>query len=512
MATIIVSNLSFHYDGSYDNIFENVSFSIDTSWKVGFIGRNGRGKTTFLNLLMNKYEYSGNISTSTNFDYFPFEVNDKRKTAYEIATEINPAFEEYEYWKLEREVSLLEMEPENVLTRPFLTLSKGEQTKVLLAILFLKENDFLLIDEPTNHLDAQSRIVVAKYLKNKNGFILVSHDRSFLDACVDHIISINKTNIEIQQGNFSSWWENKERQDNFELSENEKLKRSISRLEQSSKQAREWSNQIEASKSRDISQSDNRVDKGFIGAKAAKMAQRAKNTQNNRDRAIEEKSRLLKNIENVESLKLTPLVYKSNRLIEIANLSISYGENQVCENINFVVENGDRIQLKGANGCGKSSVIKIILGQNIIYAGKVLVGNGLKISYVSQDTSFLKGNLTDFAKENNIDESLFKSILRKFDFERIQFDKNMENYSEGQKKKVLIAKSLCEQADLYIWDEPLNYIDVFSRIQIEELILNYCPTMIFVEHDELFSEKIATKVVNMQTSTKKKQKILEIFK
>ena len=506
MATITVSNLYFRYDGSYDNIFENVSFSIDTNWKLGFIGRNGRGKTTFLNLLMSKYEYSGNISANVHFDYFPFEVKDKSKTTYEIAYEINTVFEEYEQWKLDREVSLLEMDPEDILTRPFKTLSKGEQTKVLLAILFLRENNFLLIDEPTNHLDAQSRAAVAKYLKAKRSFILVSHDRIFLDTCVDHVLSINKANIEIQQGNFSSWWENKERQDNFELSENEKLKRDISRLEQSTKQATGWSNQIEASKSRETGQSDNRVDKGFIGAKAAKMAQRAKNTQNRRDKAVEDKSKLLKNIETAESLKLYPLTYRSNRLIDISNLSIFYGENQVCEDVSFIVESGDRIQLKGANGCGKSSIIKLILGQNIAYVGNIFVANGMKISYVSQDTSFLKGNLADFARESNIDESLLKTILRKLDFERIQFDKNMENYSEGQKKKVLIAKSLCEQADLYIWDEPLNYIDVLSRIQIEDVILNYCPTMIFVEHDELFSEKVATNVVALEKGLKKKQK------
>ncbi len=506
MATIIVSNLSFHYDGSYDNIFENVSFSIDTNWKLGFIGRNGRGKTTFLNLLMGKFEYSGNIFSNGHFDYFPFEVKDKSKTAYEIAQEINSDFEKYEKWKLDREVSLLEMDSEDVLIRPFETLSKGEQTKVLLAILFSRENNFLLIDEPTNHLDSQSRIVVAKYLKGKKSFILVSHDRAFLDACVDHILSINKTNIEIQQGNFSSWLENKQRQDNFELDENEKLKKDISRLEQSARQATGWSHQIESSKSRDTAQSDNRVDKGFIGAKAAKMAQRAKNTQNRRNKAVEDKAKLLKNIEIAESLKLNPLTNRNSILINISNLSIFYGENQICEDVSFVVKNGDRIQLKGANGSGKSSIIKLILGQNITHVGDVFVENEMKISYVSQDTSFLKGNLNDFARENNIDETLFKSILRKLDFERIQFEKNIENYSEGQKKKVLIAKSLCEQADLYIWDEPLNYIDVLSRIQIEDVILKYSPTMIFVEHDELFSEKAATNVILLEKKSKKNKR------
>lgn len=494
MSLITVSNLTFSYETSYDNIFEDVSFSIDTNWKLGFIGRNGKGKTTFLNLLMDKYEYSGKITSNVKFEYFPFEVKNKNLNSLEIIAEKNADFEQ---WRLEREIAFLGMDLE-ILLRPFCTLSKGEQTKVLLASLFMDENNFLLIDEPTNHLDIESRAIVAEYLNHKKSFILVSHDRAFLDASIDHVLSINRSNIEIQKGNFSSWWENKERQDNFELSENEKLKSDIKRLEKAARQSAGWSHKVEASKSRDISQSDNRVDKGFIGKKAAKMANRAKSAQKRKEKAFEDKSHLLKNIEMIEELKLSPQTYKKDHIIDVSDLTIYYDSNQVCENTSFTVETGDRIQLKGQNGSGKSSIIKLILGQDIDYTGQVLVPNDLKISYVSQDTSHLKGTLNEFAKENNVDESLFKSILNKLDFARVQFDKRIEHYSEGQKKKVLIAKSLCEQADLYIWDEPLNYIDVISRIQIENLILNYRPTMIFVEHDELFSEKIATKTITIE--------------
>ena len=163
----------------------------------------------------------------------------------------------------------------------------------------------------------------------------------------------------------------------------------------------------------------------------------------------------------------------------------------------FEIKNGDRIALCGKNGCGKSSVLKLLCGEKIKYTGDVCIGNGLKFSYVSQNTDTLQGNLSVFAKNNGIDESLLKAILRKLDFSREQFDKDISDFSGGQKKKVLIAKSLCEKAHLYIWDEPLNFIDIFSRIQIENVILEYKPTLIFVEHDISFREKIATKVVNM---------------
>ena len=119
------------------------------------------------------------------------------------------------------------------------------------------------------------------------------------------------------------------------------------------------------------------------------------------------------------------------------------------------------------------------------------------ISYVPQDTSRLAGLLTDFAAESQLDESLFRAILHKMNFSRVQFEKNMEDYSAGQKKKVLLAKSLCERAHLYVWDEPLNYIDVYSRMQVETLIQEFCPTMIFVEHDLAFQNAIATGKVHI---------------
>ncbi|HDF3508891.1 TPA: ABC-F family ATP-binding cassette domain-containing protein, partial [Staphylococcus aureus] len=118
-------------------------------------------------------------------------------------------------------------------------------------------------------------------------------------------------------------------------------------------------------------------------------------------------------------------------------------------------------------------------------------------SYVQQDTSHLKGMLADFIEENEIDESLFKAILRKLDFDRVQFEKDISHYSGGQKKKLLIAKSLCEKAHLYIWDEPLNFIDIYSRMQIEELIQTFNPTMVFVEHDQTFQETISTKIIKI---------------
>jgi len=142
MSQINISNLTFSYDRSFDNVFENVSFQIDTDWKLGFTGRNGRGKTTFLNLLLGKYEYRGTISKTVNMVYFPYSVANMSLLTIDVVEDIYP---NYLQWKLLRELNYLNVCDE-VLYRPFDTLSNGEQTKILLAVLFLKENTFLLID------------------------------------------------------------------------------------------------------------------------------------------------------------------------------------------------------------------------------------------------------------------------------------------------------------------------------------------------------------------------------
>lgn len=488
MAMIRVDNMSFSYDTSGDVIFDNVNFTIDTDWKLGFVGRNGRGKTTFLNLLMGKEPYTGTITKPVQFDYFPFDVVDKTKLTMEVLYDINPLVEE---WEIMRELSFLDVE-EDVYYRPFKTLSNGEQTKVMLAILFAQEGHFLLIDEPTNHLDVEGRSIVAEYLKSKKGFIVVSHDRKFLDDCVDHILSINRANIEIQAGNFSSWLTNFEQQQNLELSQNETLKKDIKRLNESARRSSGWSDEIEKTK---IGQGP--VDRGFIGHKAAKMMQSSKNLENRQHKAIDEKSKLLKNIEVAEELKITPVDHHNDTYAYFTDVVVSYDGVEINDPVSFEINKGDRIVLEGMNGSGKSSLIKLLIDETIDYTGTVNKASRLKISYVSQDTSDLSGSLSDYAYHYDIDESQFKTILRKMDFDRSQFDKNIEDYSGGQKKKVLLARSLCEEANLYVWDEPLNFIDIYSRLQIEQVILEYKPTMIFVEHDSIFRDKIASKIVKL---------------
>jgi len=510
MAQIRVTDLSFSYDGSADDVLKEVTFSIDTDWKLGLIGRNGKGKSTLLNLFMGKYDYRGSIKTSTCFDYFPYQVSDTdlSKNAVDLLGVWKP---QIETWQVLIQMNELKMDSE-CLYRPFGTLSFGERTRVMLAVLFAAENEFLLMDEPTNHLDTEARDIVKEFLASKKGFILVSHDRDLLDKVCDHVLVLNRSTIEVQTGNFSTWWENKEKKDAFQRAENEKHLKEIGKLKAAADRSSRWAEKNENSKIGfdPVKEHDRSIStRSFIGAKTKKMQARVKSYEQHIDREIEEKEGLLQDIERVSDLKIEPLRFHKEVLINANNLSLGYegSKDRLFKDLRFQVKRGERIILSGENGCGKSSILKAILQQadqrgrendsRLLISGDLDVASGMTISYVNQDTSFLSGTLRKYCESEGLNESLFLAVLRQLDIGREQFMKNMEDFSEGQKKKVLIAASLITPAHLYIWDEPLNFIDVFSRMQIEKLILQYNPTMLLVEHDVRFQEKVASDVIRI---------------
>ena len=494
MAKIQISHLTFAYEGSPDLIFDDASFQLDTDWKLGFIGRNGRGKTTLLRILCGELPSYGAVSAAVHFDYYPFPVPDPALTPLDLAAEMD---EKHESWRFLREADQLDVNPD-CFTRPFSTLSGGEQAKTLLAMLFAKENHFLLIDEPTNHLDIAGRQVVSRYLSGKKGFILVSHDRDFLDGCVDHVLSINRSSIEVQKGNFTTWEENKRRQDQFNLDKNEKLKKEISSLRAAARQAHAWADKAESTKIgiRQGGREKSMDARAYIGEKSRRMQQRRKNLETRMDREIEEKEGLLSDLEKADDLKIFPLAHPADTLIRCKDMVVSYDGKPVIKPLSLSLRSGEILALTGRNGCGKSSVLRAIAGETPLSAGEMRLASGLILSVVPQH-AHLSGSLRDYIQTAGVDETLFKTILRKLDFSRAQFDKDMASLSAGQQKKALIARSLCQQAHLYLWDEPLNYVDVLSRMQIERLICQFRPAMILVEHDAAFLRNVNAREIDL---------------
>ena len=496
MSMIEIRNLTFAYDGG-NKVFDNVSFRLDTDWRLGLTGRNGKGKTTLLKLLSGELDAGKSIISSVEFRYFPYHVDEDADAVDAIRDEMGS----HDEWEMIRETTRLGL-GEETLHRKFSTLSMGERTKLMLAAMFLEDERerFMLIDEPTNHLDTEGRRLAAKYLASKRGFILVSHDRAFLDACTDHTMAINRADITVMRGNFTTWQQEKDREDQFELQQNEKLKKDVKRLEAAARRSAEWSNRAE---DRKIGFKPERTEKAldrraYEGEKSRKMMKRAKSIESRRNDALEEKSALLKNIESADTkLQIATLRHPKDLLVEANDLSIDYGDGPIFPPLRFEIRRGDRAALQGKNGCGKSSIIKLLCGEDVPHTGTLKTASGLVVSYIPQSAEGLSGTLRDYAEHCGIDESLFKSILRKLEFQRTQFEKRMEDFSEGQKKKVLIARSLCEKAHLLVWDEPLNFIDVISRMQLETLLKECVPTVIFVEHDRRFVENVATKIIRL---------------
>lgn len=486
-----IRDLSFSYEGSYTPVFEHLSLQMDTAWRLGLLGRNGRGKTTFMRLLAGELRGTGAIDCPLQPVLFPFPVADPQQLTLFVLQSAAPDAQD---WQLMREMNLLQVS-EEALYRPFATLSRGEQTKALLAALFAREDAWPLIDEPTNHLDVHGRALVAGYLRRKDGFLLVSHDRTFLNGCIDHVVSLNRSDIWVMQGNYDTWEARLNQQTDWEQARNESLRRDIRRLEESARRTAEWSQKGEKGKFHVPPSVSAVVDRGYVGARAAAMMKKSKTTLKRQEKAIEEKKTLLHNVERVGELKLTVLEHPKDVLITVRDGRVRYGQRTVAEGISLELRRGDRLALTGPNGCGKSSVLKALCGQGGALEGDVRIASVLTISRVPQETAGLQGTLRDFIQSCGADETLFKAILRNMDFGRELFDQDIAEMSQGQKKKLLLARSLCTPAHLYVWDEPLNYIDIYSRKQVEALILQFRPTLLLVEHDAAFLQTVCTRTV-----------------
>lgn len=494
MSSIKISNLSFRYEDSSDKIFNNLNLDLDSSWRLGLVGRNGRGKTTFLNLLNRKISGLGKIQTRLNFSYYPVAISDPNNIAlYELQSQV-----QFEQWQLERELNLLGADS-NLIWQPFNTLSGGEQTKILLALSFTNQDSFPLIDEPTNHLDEASRKEVSNYLRmHHQGYIVVSHDRDFLNQVTDHILAIENTEIHLYQGNFSTYEEVKNARDEFNREKNQKLAGEISNLHNQKEQFYHWAQKIEAKKklgqkTQYIINRRSRINKAALGHASAKMMKKSISARNRMDKRIEEKEGLMVNIEDVSRLAMNFHPNYHQVLLEIKDLNLSIQDKELFTDLNLVVKNHGVVSLEGKNGSGKSTLLKLLLrkAREVSYQGKYSLASGLSISYLPQDFTIYKGSLKNFAQEHHLLYEDLLNVLKKMGFPRESFKTPIEEMSMGQKKRVALAKSLVEKADLYLWDEPANYLDVFNQDQLIRLLKEVKPAMLLVEHDEYFIKQVA---------------------
>lgn len=492
MTTISIKNLSFAYPGQTP-LFDHCQLNLDSSWKLGLLGRNGRGKTTFFNILRGRLNYQGQVDLPLTPVYFPLNIDNEAD--FSINALLDAVGNQVEQWQIERELNLLDVDPA-LLWQPFSSLSGGEQTKLQLATLFALDNDFLLLDEPTNHLDLEGRQQLASYIQGKQqGLIITSHDQDFLDQVIDHTLVIEKHQLLLSQGNYSNYFAQKERRDQTAVANNEKLVHQIKHLQNSRQQKLQWAQRAEGEKKH-----NSHADKGFIGAKAARMMKKTLAVDKKMASAIKERQGLLQEVEQIVPLTINQQANHHNVRLSLNQVSLAINGQALFQPVTFEVKAQQQVALVGPNGAGKSSLFKAILGSfSGETQGTITIADGVNISLVRQDYQDHHGSLEAFADRSHIAYEDLLNLLRKLGMDRQTFTVPIEDMSLGQQKKVELARSLATPASLYLWDEPLNYLDTYNQAQLIQLIQEQRPPMLFIEHDQHFIDQVATKVVPIRS-------------
>lgn len=521
MAKIQLNNMTYFYEDYYYPVFENVNLVLDSDWKLGLIGRNGRGKTTLLRLLQGQLQpTSGVVTSDVQMELFPYRLETTYVTTLEVVKEYlaglttlekkmerllqentPQALREYEevltqyleadgYMadaKIRRELQYMGME-EELLDREYQTLSGGERTRIQIIAMFLREDTFVLLDEPTEHLDSSGKQLLAQYLKGKKGYIVVSHDKAFLDEVTDHILSINKATIELEKGTYSSWQENMERKENFELKVREKLQKEIKQLERASEKQIGWAGVANQQKYEFACHARANGAKSYY-----RQVKRAKEQIQD---DLEQKKQLLRNMEESRNLVLQQMGTEEQVLICCRDFSYSYGTHSVLENVSLELERGDRLWLRGRNGSGKSTLLRLLMdaSEDAELAKKlgIHLAEGIKMVYVSQDAAISRGMLQDVVSNKEQYDKVIE-LCKAFDISRDMLQRPMESFSSGELRKLNLAIALTQNQQVLLLDEPLNYMDVLFREQLKEAIVKYEPTLILVEHEEIFARNVATK-------------------
>jgi len=526
MANILCRKVSFGYDGTERNVFTDLDLVIDTGWRTALTGRNGRGKTTLLRLIQGELAPDrGSIERSIDVQRFPVTVTvtDPDLSTFDAAKDAAGPFRHWEREMarlldagddaalahygtlqtrfqeaggyeidadLERELAALGIDS-RLRSRRFDRLSGGERTRCLLAGLFARQAGFPLIDEPTNHLDRAGRERVAEYLHAKPGFLMVSHDRAFLDACVDHVIALNPDTVETRRCTFSTWRKTfRERLERQERA-NAGLRREIGRLEGAARQRRRGADKREAEKGA-------HTDKGFIGARAARQMKRAIAVEQRADKAVEERRQTLVDIERTYPLRLPGPSHRPARpLVTAHDLAVVRGQPLFAP-VSFRVRSGDRLAVVGPNGSGKTSLLELLGGAALGFEGTLTRPARIELARVRQQPRWTTGFLSDYLAAEGMHEARFRQVMAALGVRGATLERRLESLSPGQRKKVELARSFVFPADLLLWDEPLNFLDIDAREAIQEVVSQDAPTMVFVEHDATFVDRVATAALELR--------------
>ena len=513
MIEIGVSNLAKFF--GVDKIFENVTFDVKTKDKIGLVGRNGTGKTTLMKILagyenfqsgqINKrkglvlgyleqipnYEDENTVSDVLNEAFknvqeIKMQMEQLEKTFDNlVGEELKLAIKKYSYLhdayqiaggyntkeKLNKILQGLNISDE-MEQREFNTLSGGEKTRVILGKILLEEPDLLLLDEPSNHLDIKSVEWLEEYLKAYEGtIIMVSHDRYFLDRVANKIIELESDGAQIYNGNYSRYVAEKELRFLQAMKEYESQQKKIKKMEDQIQRYRIWGEMRDSDK---------------MYKRAKELEKRLEKIEKINKPIIDRKS---------ANFEISGVERTGKEVIKIIDISKSYDTKQLFNDINFTLFYKDSLCILGENGTGKSTILKIIINEMKSDGGEVKIGSNVKIGYLPQEVSFDKEDISivDYFSYNyaiSIGEA--RKELANILFTGDDVYKHISTLSGGEKSRLKLGMLIYEKVNTLILDEPTNHLDIESREVLEENLINYDGSILFVSHDRYFVDKIAT--------------------
>ncbi len=492
-------------DVAGDPLFRDISFAIEPGEKVGLIGPNGAGKTTLLKACLGEHRWEiGECFLSGSIGYLPqMPLLQEDGTVYEMMLEASAEllrmqaelrdlegrmaegadqkiFDHYAILteKFERRGGYaLEAQIRRILSGLGLAeeagsqitwLSGGQKTRLALGRLLLRSPDLLFLDEPTNHLDIEATEWLEGFLREYPGAVLiVSHDRYFLDQVVGKIFHLNQGRLKVYEGNYSEFELQSMIEQKTREREEEKLLKKIARLEEYVRRNR-----------------------AGVNAKQA----RGREIQLNKMAPVE-KAASVRHV----SLSLGQAARSGDRVLEVEDLALSFGDKTIFQHINLDLRREDRVALLGKNGAGKTSLLKCIIGI-LPGQGNVKLGANVKVAYYSQEHENLDLNRTvmeEILYSSELIDGEARALLARFGFREEEVFKPVRSLSGGEKSRLSLCKLFLANGNLLLLDEPTNHLDSETRSELEETLNGYEGTLLVISHDRYFLDQIATRVIEL---------------
>ena len=520
MQILNVDNLTI--DFGFNKLFNNVSFSLNEGESISIVGPNGCGKSTLLKIIAGiikpdkgqvsikkgaKLAYLDQTGASIDDNRCVYEIlkesfcelNELEKSIKKLEDKMNKNTDNQKIinkycslidrysnlggYEIDANINTviagLKLDS-TILDRSFNELSGGEKTLVQLAKTLIIKPDLLLLDEPTNHLDIERIEWLENYIENfKGAIVIVSHDRYFLDKMCDKILDLESSCGKIYSTNYTGFLEEKERLFEKQMTNYKEEQLLIKRLETEMK----W-----------FAERGMATNSSTLTARA-----RALETRINRIKSNAIIRPVKRNKANINFLKDNRT---SNRIISLRNFSVNLPNGKdLIQNITLDVFAGEHIALIGENGCGKSTLVKSIIGiNNLNYTGIINIGPSVKIGYISQIISFKddKQSLLDYFRlSTGLPEQMARQILVGFQFYNDDIKKRVGSLSGGERMKVKLAELLQNKVNTLILDEPTNHIDIDTKEAFENALKNFSGTLLFVSHDRYFINKFADKIFEL---------------